>query len=296
MPDFLREQLALIYNNGIATPLLRIAWIIFFGLLTMKIVDSALKRLQLLIPPGDVMGATRVEQRAETLRHIIHSVTKVVLFVVVALTISSEVGFNIAPLLASAGIVGLAIGFGAQSLVKDIISGFFILLEDQFGVGDVVRIGDLAGSVERMTLRVTVLRNLEGQVHVIPNGNIQNVTVMTKDWSRAVIDVTVAYKEKIEAVTLLLEQIGEQLHRDWPDRVAERPQILGVEELGADGIRIRMIAKTPPMKQWEVMREWRKRIKNEFDRQGIEIPFQQRTVWFQRAGQEQEMPAKQTGQ
>ena len=113
---------------------------------------------------------------------------------VVLVTIISELGFDIGPILASAGIAGLAIGFGAQSLVKDVISGFFILFEDQYGVGDVVKIGDLSGVVERMTLRVTVLRNLEGQVHVIPNGNIHTVTVMTKEWARAVVDVTVSLK------------------------------------------------------------------------------------------------------
>ena len=216
------------------------------------------------------------------------------LLLIVALTISSELGFDIGPILASAGIAGLAIGFGAQSLVKDVISGFFILFEDQYGVGDVVKIGDLSGVVERMTLRVTVLRNLEGQVHVIPNGNIHNVTVMTKDWSRAVVDVTVSYKEKIDRVCQILQKVGDQLQREWPDRILERPQVLGIEELGADGVRIRLIAKTPPLKQWDVMREWRKRIKEEFDRQGIEFPSQ-RTLLVQMAGEDNEVPAKQKG-
>src|SRR6185312_12402186 len=144
---------------------------------------------------ADVIGVARVEQRTETLRHIIRSIAKGILILVVALLIGAELGFNIGPVLASAGIAGLAVGFGAQSLVKDVISGFFILFEDQFGIGDVVRIGDFAGVVERMTLRATVLRNLEGQVHVVPNGNIQNVTVMTKEWARAVLDLTFPHEE-----------------------------------------------------------------------------------------------------
>src|SRR5438093_11169129 len=128
------------------------------------------------------------------------------MILVVVLMISSELGFNIGPVLASAGIVGLAVGFGAQSLVKDVISGFFILFEDQFGVGDVVKIGDFTGVVERMTMRATVLRNLEGQVHVVPNGNIPHVTVMTKEWARAVLDVTVRHEEELKRIFYTLER------------------------------------------------------------------------------------------
>ena len=166
----------------------------------------------------------------------------------------------------------LAVGFGAQSLVKDVISGFFILSEDQFGVGDVVKIGDFSGVVERMTLRATILRNLEGQVHVVPNGNIQNVTVMTKDWARAVLDVTVSHKEDLSKVITALQKIGVQLAQDWPDRVTEQPTVLGIEKLDDSGVTIRCIVKTPPFKQADVLREWRRRLKDEFDRAGIDFP------------------------
>lgn len=277
MPEFLRETFGLIYAP-IAIPLIRIGGMILIALVVLKLMDSALKRLRLLIP-SDSIGVPRVQQRAETLRHIIRSVSKGMLIVVLLLTISSELGFDIAPILASAGIVGLAVGFGAQSLVRDVISGFFILFEDQFGVGDVIRVGEHSGMVEQMTLRATVLRNLEGQVHVIPNGSIQTVTVLTKEWSRALVDVTVSYKENLDDVFQVLDSIGERLRQDWPDRVLERPTILGVEELGTEGVKIRLIVKTPPLKQWEVMREWRKRIKDEFDRRGIEVPLPQRMVW-----------------
>lgn len=270
MPQFLRETFGVIYAP-ILIPLIRIGWIVIIGIVILKLINSALERLRLLIPPSDVLGVARVQQRTETLRHIIRSVSKGILIVVLALTISSELGFDIGPILASAGIVGLAVGFGAQSLVKDFISGFFILFEDQFGVGDVIKIGELSGVVERMTLRATVLRNLEGQVHVIPNGSIQTVTVLTKEWARALVDVTVSLKEDLSRVFEVLNRVGLKLAQDWPDRVSEKPMVLGVEKLDDAGATIRLIVKTPPFKQFDVMREWRRRIKEEFDREGIEL-------------------------
>lgn len=270
MTQFLRETFGFIYAPVII-PLVRIAWILVIGFFILKVIDSALARLRLLIPSSGVIGVARVEQRAETLRHIVRGVSKGILIVVVVLTISSELGFDIGPVLASAGIVGLAIGFGAQSLVKDVISGFFILLEDQYGVGDVVKIENLSGVVERMTLRATVLRNLEGQVHVIPNGNIHTVTVLTKEWARAVVDVTVPHKEDLTNVFQVLQRVGLRLAQDMPQQVLEQPAILGVEKLDDSGVTVRVVVKTPPLKQFEVMREWRRRIKEEFDRAGIDL-------------------------
>src|SRR5262249_34361279 len=216
MPQLLRDIFARI-DSGIATPTIHIFLVLIVGYLALKLVDSALNRLRMIIPPEDVLGIARVRQRTETLRSVVRSVSKAILILVVILQIGSELGFSLAPLLASAGIAGLAVGFGAQSLVKDVISGFFILFEDQFGVGDVVKIGEFSGVVERMTLRATVLRNLEGQVHVVPNGNIQNVTVMTKEWARAVLDVTVRYEEELKKIFDALERVGGRLAQDWPD-------------------------------------------------------------------------------
>ncbi len=270
MTQFLRESFGFIYAP-IIIPLVRIAWILIIGFFILKIIDSALSRLRLLIPSSDVIGGARVEQRAETLRHIVRSVSKGVLIVLIGLTISSELGFDIGPILASAGIVGLAIGFGAQSLVKDVISGFFILFEDQYGVGDVVKIETLSGVVERMTLRATVLRNFEGQVHVIPNGNIHMVTVLTKEWARAVVGVTVPHKEDLANVFQVLQRVGSRLAQDMQSQVLEQPTILGVEKLDDSGVTIRVVVKTPPLKQFEVTREWRRRIKDEFDKAGIDF-------------------------
>src|SRR5437870_3437651 len=270
MPQLLREILGPVYAPFLI-PAIRIVGILVIGYIILKVVDSALTRLRLLLPSTDVLGVARVEQRTETLRLVIRSVSKAVLILVVVLTISSELGFNIGPVLASAGIVGLAVGFGAQSLVKDVISGFFILFEDQFGIGDVVKIGDFTGVVERMTLRATVLRNLEGQVYVVPNGNIQNLIVMTKGWSRAVLDVTVPLKEELARVFDVLQRIGARLAQDWPDRILEQPVVLGVEKLDDSGVTIRSIVKTPPFKHADVLREWRRRVKDEFDKAGIEL-------------------------
>src|SRR5439155_9016053 len=255
MTQFLRDTFGFIYAP-VLVPLIRIAGILILTFFVLKILDSALRRLRLLIPSSDTISGHRVEQRADTLRHIVRSVVKGILIVVVLATIISELGFDIGPILASAGIAGLAIGFGAQSLVKDVISGFFILFEDQYGVGDVVKIGDLSGVVERMTLRATVLRNLEGQVHLIPNGNIQTVTVMTKEWARAVVDVTVAMKEDLSNVFQVLNRINMRLAQDMQHEILEKPTILGVEKLDDSGVTIRAIVKTPPLKQADVTREW----------------------------------------
>jgi small-conductance mechanosensitive channel len=270
MTQVLRDTFGFIYAP-VFIPLIRIGGILCIGFLVLKFVDSGLRRLTLLIPSNQLTASHRVEQRAETLRLIVRSVVKGIVIVVVVATIISELGFDIGPILASAGIAGLAIGFGAQSLVKDVISGFFILFEDQYGVGDVVKVGEQSGVVERMTLRATVLRNLEGQVHVIPNGNIQTVTVMTKEWARAVVDVTVAMKEDLSNVFQVLNRINMRLAQDLSHEILEKPTLLGVEKLDDSGVTIRVIVKTPPLKQADVAREWKRRIKDEFDRAGIEF-------------------------
>jgi len=268
MAQWLRDIVGPFYAP-VVIPTVRIIATLVLAYIALRVIDSALKRLHLILPPSGMIGLARVEQRTETLRHMIRSVLKGVLIVFIALEVSSELGYNISGVWASVGIVGLAVGFGAQSLVKDVISGFFILFEDQYGVGDVVKIGEFSGVVEHMTLRSTVLRNLEGHVHVVPNGNIQNVTVMTKEWARAVLDVVVTHREDLSRVFQVLQNIGMKLAQDWPDRVLEMPTVLGVEKIDDLGITIRCIVKTPPFKQADVVREWRLRVKEEFDRAGI---------------------------
>ena len=270
MPQFVRD----IFDSvpvGYLVRAVHIIFILVLAYIVYKMIDSGLNRLRMIIPSDDLIGHARMKQRTETLRSVVRSVSKAIIILFVILQIGSELGFlaSLAPLLATAGIGGLAVGFGAQSLVKDVISGFFILSEDQFGVGDLVKIGDFSGVVERMTLRATVLRNLEGQVHVVPNGNIQNVTVMTKEWARAVLDLTIPHEEPIGRTFEVLERVGNRLAQDWPDRVLDRPTILGVEKIDDSGVTVRSIVKTPPFKNADVLREWRLRAIEEFDRAGI---------------------------
>ncbi len=223
----------------------------------------------------------RKRVRKETLVNVVQSTLKGLVITIGAITALANLGVNVGALLAGAGIAGLAVSFAAQNLVRDLINGFFILLEDQYGVGDIIKVGNTAGGVERMNLRLTVLRDLEGKVHFIPNGQINQVTVMSRDWSRALVDVGVAYKEDIDRVLEVVRDEAEKLFADWRDKFTnEHPQVLGVNELGDSAVVIRVLFTTKPKEQWDVAREFYRRIKKRFDAEGIEIPFPQRTVWF----------------
>src|SRR5690606_32104505 len=202
------------------------------------------------------------EQRAQTLGSLLASFAAVVVTTITLLTVLG-LFFDIAPLLASVGVLGLAVSFGAQSLVKDVITGTFMLLEGQFGIGDVVKIGDVSGAVEKITLRTTILRDVQGTVHIIPNGEVTRVSNMTKTWSRAVVDVGVAYREDIDRVIGVLRDIGRQLYTDpeWRALLVEEPQVPGVEQLGDSAVVVRTLVKTLPLKQWDVARELRRRVK-----------------------------------
>ncbi len=224
-------------------------------------------------------------QRRKTLGTFVTTVGIILIVAVTVMMIMGEIGISLGPLLATAGIAGLAIGFGAQTLVKDFISGVFILLEDQYAIGDVVRTAGVDGVVEKVNLRTTVLRDLRGVVHVVPNGEIRVVSNLTKEWSRAVLEIGVGYKEDPDRVISVLEDIAGEVYQDPVFRtlLLEKPTVPGVEAFGDSAITIRMMAKTVPLKQWDVAREIRRRIKHRFDAEGIEIPFPQRTIW-QRSG------------
>jgi len=236
------------------------------GLVALRLVDSGLKRWAIRHS-----HSSRGETRTETLRHIVGSFGKIIIWSIAALMIIDEFKISTGPLLTSVGILGLAVGFGAQSLVKDVISGFFILLEDQYGVGDSVKIGDLEGVVEHMTLRITILRNFEGHVHVIPNGIVTTLTVTTRDWARAVVDITVPHSVEIGNLYGVLEATGARLLSDLKDDVLDKPQILGIEKLSEEGTTIRLAVKTLPSKKAVVSREWRRVIREALDREGIEL-------------------------
>ena len=218
----------------------------------------------------------RTLQRTQTLTKVLSSAGVVIIWVLSIFYVLSELSFNLAPLLAGVGIVGLAVGFGAQNLVRDVVTGFFILLEDQYGVGDIVQINQIAtGKVEQLTLRVTGLRDLDGTMHYMANGSIDHVANRSKDWARAVIDVGVGYNEQPERVRSVLLRVAKEAKED-PElgrTLFTEPQVLGVERIGEYEIVWRIIAETKPARQWEVSRALRERIKVAFDREKIEIPF-----------------------
>lgn len=220
-------------------------------------------------------------RRVETLARVIRYVAVVILIIAVVMEILYLLGISIAPLLGAAGVVGIAVGFGAQSLVKDYFTGFFLLLENQIRVGDVVRIAGEAGLVEEITLRYVRLRNLEGNVHFIPTGLIDKVTNMSREFSRAVIDVGVAYREDVDEVFAIIRAVGAELRAD-PDfapHILDDLEVLGVENWADSAVIIRALIKVRPLQQWGVRREFLRRLKQAFDARGIEIPYPHLTIY-----------------
>lgn len=228
----------------------------------------------------DPLQAAEAKKRAQTLGNILRHALLIAISFIAILMILGELGIQVGPLLATAGIGALAIGFGAQSLVKDVINGFFIILENHYRIGDVIEVTGVSGLVESVSLRKTVLRDLEGRVHIIPNGEIKIVSNLSKEWSRSVLDIGISYREDVDRVMDILSQTGKELAAEEPYKSAilEPLQILGVERFGESELIIRMMVKTVPLKQWEIGRELRKRIKNRFDENGIEIPFPHRVL------------------
>jgi small conductance mechanosensitive channel len=221
----------------------------------------------------------RAEQRIEALASVLGSVSTFTVWLVAAFMVLGQLGIELGPLLAGAGILGVAIGFGSQALVRDFLSGVFILIEDQFGVGDIVDIdGQTSGTVEAVSLRMTRLRGVDGTLWHVPNGDIRRVGNMSQHWSRALLDVQVAYDTDLEHAREVILGVA---HRQWEadDAVLEEPEVWGVEALGANGVTIRLVVKTTPAEQWRVSRELRAGLKAAFEEAGIEIPFPQQTVW-----------------
>ncbi len=257
----------------------RIVFILIGSYLLWRIVRSLSDRLVGFFAAGD---ADR-KLRAKTLVGIFKGVAKVVVLIIAALTIMETLSIPIAPLVGGIGIAGLAVSFGAQNLIRDVIGGFFIVLEDQFKVGDVIRAAGVSGQVEEMNLRITVLRDQEGVAHFIPNGEIKVVSNMAKEWAQAVLNVGVSYSQDLDQVRRTLDRVGEELRSDptFGPNLLEPLTVLGVESLGDSQVVFRLTAKTRPLKQWETARELRRRIKLAFDRDGIEIPYPQSVVYYE---------------
>lgn len=192
----------------------------------------------------------------------------------------TEIGINIAPIIAGAGVIGLAFGFGGQYLIKDLIAGFFVILENQYRVNDVVCIGDTCGLVENLNLRTTILRDLDGTVHVVPNGEIKTASNLSKYFSRVNLDVGVAYESNLEHVIKVVNRVGKDLSNDknFKDLIISPPQFLRVDDFADSQITIKILGDTKPIKQWDVTGELRKRLKIAFDKEGIVIPYPQRVM------------------
>ena len=224
----------------------------------------------------------RSTQRIATIAAVMKSLATALIFAVAVLLCLSELNIDLAPLIAGAGIAGLAVGFGAQSLVRDFLAGVFILIEDQFGVGDVVDVGDTSGTIEKVSLRTTTLRDVSGVVWTVPNGEIRRTANHSQLWSRAILDIGVSYDTDIDQASEIMKSVADELWRENREdaTILEEPSVWGVQELGNDAVVIRLVVKTDPSEQWGVGRILRARIKNAFDDAGIEIPFPQRTVWI----------------
>ena len=224
-----------------------------------------------------------MEKRTKTLVGVFMGAGKISIGIIIIFMILSELDIPIGPALAGLGVVGVAVGFGAQWLIRDLIAGTFILMENQYRVGDVIRIADVAGGVEEVSLRKTVLRDLDGIVHNIPNGEIRVASNFTRHWSRAHLNISVAYKEDLDRVMAIIRKTWEEIadDPDWgPFLISKTPWLLRVDAFGDSGIVIKVVGETQPIKQWDVMGELRRRIKKAFDEQGIEIPWPHTKVYF----------------
>jgi small conductance mechanosensitive channel len=221
------------------------------------------------------------ENRAKTLLGVFNNVMKLLIIGGGTLMLLEEVGIPITPVIGGAAVLGLAVAFGAQSLIKDYFTGFMVLFEQQYLINDVIKIGETTGQVERISLRMTVLRDMEGRVHFIPHGQINTVTNLTHGWSRAVLEIGVAYKERVDDVIEILKRLATELRQDENFRllILDGPVMLGVDSLSSSAVIIKFHMQTRPLQQWPVKREMLRRIKNEFDRLGIEIPFPHLTVY-----------------
>jgi len=271
--------------DGAATGLLRITLIIVAAWLLTAVLQRSIRVLRERI--AGRLDDREAAKRAETLARVFRYLVAVVVSLIAGMLVLSELGVSVAPILGAAGVVGLAVGFGAQSLVKDFFTGFFLLLENQVRQGDVVKLGDHAGLVEEVTLRFVQLRDYDGNVHYVPNGTISTVINMTRGFSHAVMDIGVAYRENVDEVMAVMRQVGRDLreHPEFSLRILDDLDIAGVNEWGNSAVVIRCRFRTLPLEQWGVRREYLKRLKAAFDAAGIEIPYPHLTVY---AGQDKQ--------
>lgn len=271
--------------SAIITASLRMVLIFIIAWVATWLMKSALQRFEVrLVGKATARGESSLEsrKRIETIVRLLKQAGLLAIWITFFLIILREIGVEVGPLIASAGIVGLAIGFGAQNLVRDVISGFFIILENQIRVGDVAVINGTGGLVEAINFRTTVLRDLAGIVHFFPNGTITTLSNMTTEWSAYVFDIGVAYKENTDEVIEVIREVADGLmaDEDMKNLILEPPEIFGVDKLDNSAVIIKGRIKTLPIQQWTVGREFLRRIKLRFDEKNIEIPFPHSTIYF----------------
>ena len=272
--NFLQNLIPWLLSSGIKIVLILIA---------AALINKVGKRFIAKMVVSGVKDGTKdgTEKRQKTLINIFSATLKIIIWLVAIMMILSEFNINIGPILAGAGILGVALGFGAQWMIRDFLAGLFIILENQYRVGDVVCFDKTCGLVEDINLRKTILRDLDGTVHHVPNGEIKKSSNLSKSFARVNLNVGVAYKENLDKVIEVLNRVGSELAEDpqWKDVIIKAPQALGVDNFADSAIIIKVLGETRALKQWDVTRELRKRIKIAFDKEGIEIPFPQVSVW-----------------
>jgi moderate conductance mechanosensitive channel len=296
------SQIIAVVGGRVLPAIFQIALIIVLAYIANRMVKRLIKRLVRSMAEKGItrLGAltnkaplaetrpidlARATMRTETIGGVLRSVATFMIWGIAIVTILGTVNINLGPLLAGAGIAGIALGFGAQNLVKDFLSGIFMLLEDQYGIGDIIDVGEATGTVEAISLRSTRIRDLWGVVWHVPNGEIRRVGNKSQQWARALLDVGVAYDTPIPKAAAVIKEVADSVWQDpeWAAFVLEEPDVWGVEAFGENQITIRLVVKTQPLQQWKVEREIRKRLKAAFDEHGIEIPFPQRTLWLRDA-------------
>jgi small-conductance mechanosensitive channel len=264
--------------GGFAVAGLRIVLILVGAWIAIAMAQRAIRVLRMRIAAR--FDDREAVKRAETLGRVFRYLAAVVISLVAGMLVLSELGVSVAPILGAAGVVGLAVGFGAQSLVKDYFTGFFLLLENQIRQGDVVKLGDHGGLVEEVTLRYVQLRDYDGNVHFVPNGTISTVVNMSRGFAQAVVDIGVAYREDLDRVMELMRQVAAQMRADpaHAARILDDLEVAGVESWADSAVMIRARFRVAPLEQWTVRRDYLRRLKRAFDEHGIEIPFPQLTL------------------
>ncbi len=287
LKDAIPETAIVVWNQlgGPAITALRVLGIMIVAWIAIAVLQRSIRAFRMRI--ASRLDDGEAVKRAETLGRVFRYLVAVVIALIAGMLVLAELGISVAPILGAAGVVGLAVGFGAQSLVKDYFTGFFLLLENQIRQGDVVKVADHAGLVEEITLRYIRLRDYDGNVHFVPNGEVKTVVNMSRGYAQSVIDVGVAYRENVDEVMQVMQDVGQQMRLDpsFAGRLLDDLEMAGVDRWDDSAVVIRCRFKCAPLEQWSVRREYLRRLKSAFDAQGIEIPYPHLTVY---AGQDKE--------